>query len=94
MAAMRITSNQPLVDVATTGGSVVAIALGLTLLSPDVREFMRNAIRGDVHPNFAVPDVRFHSLMRLYTDTVGRDHTEVALFVLAGLVLFLLMFKL
>ena len=90
---MRVMTNRPGLDALTTGGSVAAVVLGLTLLNKDVRDIVRRTLQGDFHA-VPLPDVRLHTLIATATDTVGRDHIEVALFVVAGLVLFLLMFRL
>ena len=92
-APMRAMTNRPGLDALTTGGSVAAVLLGLTLLDKDVREIARRTLQGDFHA-VPLPNVRLHALMMTATDTIGRDHMEVALFVIAGLVLFLLMFRL
>jgi len=91
---MQITSSRPVADTLTAVGSLAAVVLGVLVVSEDARAWVRSASEQNVESLVAAHYARMHVLVRATTDVIGRDHLEIAAFVTAGLVLFLLMFKL
>jgi hypothetical protein len=71
-------------------GFVVAV---LTVLDERVRSVLIRVTTGDVKVAGVIPDIRVHTLMHTATDLVGRDNATIAGFVVAGGVLFFMMFK-
>lgn len=83
-----------MLDATTAIASVGTVIAGMALLDERTRRFLVQAVHGDVQVSVPMPDLRIHSMMRMATDIVGRDHIEIAVFAIACFVLFLMMFRL
>lgn len=88
------TSNRRILDFLTAFGSFGVVVAGVAMMDERTRRFLVRAAQGDFQMPFTVPDLRVQAMIRMGTDFVGRDHMEIAVFVVAGFVLFLMMFKL
>jgi len=88
------TTNRRILDGFAFLGSLGVIVAGMSMIDTHTRKFVMAALQGDLQFDISVPYSRLHAMTRVALDTVGRDHTEVAAFVIAGFVLFLMMFRL
>ncbi len=88
------TTTRRIVDGLTALGSMGVIVVGISIIDERTRNYIVSALHGELPIQIVMPDVRVTSMIRMATDIVGRDHTEIAAFVAIGFVLFLMMFKL
>jgi hypothetical protein len=90
---MKSSARTRLQDRVTTFSGLAIIVAVVAAADETVRRFLGSVAHGSLPVGMTMPDVRVQPLLRSITDVVGRDHMQMAAFVVAGCVLFVMMFR-